>query len=133
LTVASVLRRAIERKLHPRRPAPEPSEDALQLDSAMVGAVVLARLVDDPALAQRLLAAARAQPPAPPPTPLSLEEVRAFALAAGADDAGWVSLDHPDLAEERPHVLAAMPGARSLVVLSQQVVQLTRRCEAATG
>jgi hypothetical protein len=59
----------------------------------MVGAVVLARLVDDPALAQRLLAAARAQPPAPPPTPLSLGEVRAFALAAGADDAGWVSLD----------------------------------------
>ncbi len=49
---------AIERKLHPRRPAPEPGEDALRLASAMVGTVVWARLVDDPALAQRLLAAA---------------------------------------------------------------------------
>ena len=41
----------------PRRPAPEPGEDALRRASTMVGAVVLARLVDDPALAQRLLAA----------------------------------------------------------------------------
>jgi len=63
------------------------------------------------------LAAARSRPPSPPPTPLSLEEVRAIALAAGADDAGWVSLDHPELAEEKPHVLAAMPGARSLVAI----------------
>jgi len=49
---------AIERKLHPRQPAPEPSDEALRLTSAMVGAVVLARLVDDPALASRLLDAA---------------------------------------------------------------------------
>jgi ferredoxin len=63
------------------------------------------------------LAAARSRPPSPPPTPLSLEEVRAIALAVGADDAGWVSLDHPELAEEKPHVLAAMPGARSLVAI----------------
>lgn len=49
---------AIERKLHPRQPAPELSEEALRLASAMVGAVVLARLVDDPALCRRLLDAA---------------------------------------------------------------------------
>jgi hypothetical protein len=49
---------AIERKLHPRQPSPEPSDGALRLVSTMVGAVVLARLVDDPALARRLLAAA---------------------------------------------------------------------------
>ena len=62
---------SIERKLHPRPapPAPSPapsdaapggapaSDEALRLVSAMVGAVLLARLVDDPALAQRLLAA----------------------------------------------------------------------------
>lgn len=64
---------AIERKLHPRpappAPAPSPapsdetpsgdtpSDEALRLVSAMVGAVLLARLVDDPALARRLLAA----------------------------------------------------------------------------
>jgi TetR/AcrR family transcriptional regulator, transcriptional repressor for nem operon len=45
----------IERKLHPRRPSPAPSDQALQLASTMVGAVLLARLVEDPALAQRLL------------------------------------------------------------------------------
>lgn len=61
---------AIERKLHPRRPAPEPSDAALRLASAMVGAVVLARLVEDPALARRLLeAAASAATPATPATP----------------------------------------------------------------
>jgi TetR/AcrR family transcriptional repressor of nem operon len=59
---------AIEGKLHPRQPAAvssdeasspaTPSDEALQLMSAMVGAVLLARLVDDPALARRLLAAA---------------------------------------------------------------------------
>ena len=49
---------AIERKLHPRQPSPEPSDGAPRLVSTMVGAVVLARLVDDPALARRLLAAA---------------------------------------------------------------------------
>jgi epoxyqueuosine reductase QueG/putative sterol carrier protein len=54
---------------------------------------------------------------APPVARLTLEEVRRIALEAGADDAGAVSLDHPDLLEERPHVLRAMPTARSLVAL----------------
>jgi AcrR family transcriptional regulator len=45
----------IERKLHPRQPSPEPSDGALRLVSTMVGAVVLARLLEDPALAQRLM------------------------------------------------------------------------------
>jgi ferredoxin len=59
--------------------------------------------------------AARARAPRPRAEPLTPEAVRALALAAGADDAAAVSIDHPDLADERPHVLAAMPGARSLV------------------
>ena len=71
---------------------------------------IMAKTPDHPALT-----AARARGPLPPPAPLSLEQVRAIALEAGADDAGWVSLDHPDLAEEVSHVHAAMPGARSLV------------------
>jgi epoxyqueuosine reductase QueG/putative sterol carrier protein len=54
---------------------------------------------------------------APTAARLALEEVRRIALEAGADDAGAVSLDHPDLAEERPHVLRAMPTARSLVAI----------------
>jgi hypothetical protein len=43
--------------------------------------------------------------------------VRELALTAGADDAAVVSLDHPDLAEERPYILRAMPEARSLIAL----------------
>lgn len=58
--VAKGLMRLVDRKLHPTiRGAREPSDDALRLASTMVGAVVLARLADDPALVQRLLAAAR--------------------------------------------------------------------------
>lgn len=71
-----------------------------------------------PALADHPTARAlRARGPALPPAPLGAEEVRALALAAGADDAGVVSLDHPDLAEERPYVLRALPEARSLIAI----------------
>lgn len=58
--VAKGLLRLVDRKLHPTTRGPrEPSDEALRLASTMVGAVVLARLADDPALAQRVLAAAR--------------------------------------------------------------------------
>lgn len=52
----------VERQLKPKRARTEPSDEALRLTSQMVGAVVLARIVDDPALAKRLLAAAKASP-----------------------------------------------------------------------
>jgi len=48
---------------------------------------------------------------------LTLNDVRAIALEAGADDAGVVSIDDPAVAEERPFVLRAFPSARSLVSL----------------
>lgn len=51
------------------------------------------------------------------PEPLTLERVRAIALEAGADDAGIVSLKHPDLVEEGPHARRALPSARSIVSL----------------
>jgi Fe-S-cluster-containing hydrogenase component 2 len=51
----------------------------------------------------------------PPAAKLTSDEVRALALAAGADDAAIVSLDHPALAEEKQHALAAFSGARSFV------------------
>lgn len=54
---------------------------------------------------------------AAPAEKLTLDLVRKIALEAGADDAGAVSIDHPDLAEERPHVTRALPGTRSLVAL----------------
>jgi len=59
--------------------------------------------------------AVRSRPSPAPPERLTLDRVRAIALAAGADDAGVVALDHPDLEPERPHVQRALPGARTLV------------------
>jgi Fe-S-cluster-containing hydrogenase component 2 len=56
----------------------------------------------------------------PAPTtapPLTQSVARAMALAAGADDAAAVSLDHPDLAEELPWVRRAFPAAQSLIAL----------------
>ena len=44
--------------------------------------------------------------------------LRESCLAAGADDAAAVSLDHPDLAGEREHALAALPGTRSLIAMA---------------
>lgn len=61
------------------------------------------------------------QPPATPAhqrqTPLTHATVRELALACGADDAGLVSLDHPDLAEEREHARQALPRAQSLIAV----------------
>ncbi len=59
----------------------------------------------------------RATAPKPPPPPLSLADLRTFALEAGADDVSAVSIDHPELAEERPYALAAMPAARTFISL----------------
>lgn len=63
------------------------------------------------------IAAVQARAPQKAPERLTAESIRALALEAGADDAAVVSLDHPDLAEERSPVLAAFPKARSLVAL----------------
>lgn len=57
------LLRLVDRKLHPRRSARAPSDEALRLTATMVGAVVLGRLVDDPELADRILRAARDSAP----------------------------------------------------------------------
>jgi AcrR family transcriptional regulator len=53
----------VERKLHPGRRGRALSEEALRLTATMVGAVVLGRLVDDRALAERILDAARRSSP----------------------------------------------------------------------
>lgn len=57
---ARLLLRHIDAKLHPAdRAGADPSEDALRVAATMVGAVVLARAVDDAPLAERILRAAR--------------------------------------------------------------------------
>jgi TetR/AcrR family transcriptional repressor of nem operon len=54
----------VEKKLHPGRSARVPGDEALRLAATIVGAVVLGRLVDDAALAARLLRAALRSSPA---------------------------------------------------------------------
>ena len=61
--------------------------------------------------------AVRARGPLAAPAPLTAASVRELALRLGADDAAVVSLDHPELVEERPHILRALPAARSLIAL----------------
>jgi len=46
---------------------------------------------------------------------LDAEALRVMAREAGADDVGVVSLDRPELADERAHILEAFPWAKSLV------------------
>ncbi|SHH30223.1 4Fe-4S binding protein [Streptomyces sp. 3214.6] len=57
------------------------------------------------------------------PSVIDADWLRKVCLEAGADDAAAVSVDHPDLADEREHVLAALPGTRSLISL---VVRMNR-------
>lgn len=57
-----LLIRRVDAKLRPddREPAgADPSEDALRVTATMVGAIILARAVDDASLAERILRAAR--------------------------------------------------------------------------
>jgi TetR/AcrR family transcriptional repressor of nem operon len=54
--------RHVERRLHPDAPKDSLSDEALATASRIVGAIVLARLVHDDALAERILAAAKARP-----------------------------------------------------------------------
>ena len=58
--VARGLLRLVQAKLQPGgRPGADPSEDTLRVTATMVGAIVLARAVDDAPLAERILRAAR--------------------------------------------------------------------------
>ena len=60
--VTRLLIRLVDAKLHPddrARAGADPSEDALRVTATMVGAIILARAVDDAPLAKRILDAAR--------------------------------------------------------------------------
>ncbi|HEY4641441.1 MAG TPA: SCP2 sterol-binding domain-containing protein [Thermoanaerobaculia bacterium] len=43
------------------------------------------------------------------------DEIRRIALAAGADDVGYVRIERAELDDERKHILKAMPAARALI------------------
>jgi ferredoxin len=47
--------------------------------------------------------------------PLDAAWLRQLCLDAGADDVGFVEVDRPALAEERPHIQRAFPHTRSLI------------------
>jgi len=49
----------VERALHSQRPKSPPSDDALAAAATIVGAIVLSRSVEDPALAERILVSAK--------------------------------------------------------------------------
>src|SRR3954462_513580 len=73
-----------------------------------------AKLAAHPSV-QVVLARRRAGEAASPAAVIDAAWLRELCLAAGADDAAAVSVDHPDLAGEREHVLAALPGTRTLI------------------
>ncbi len=56
---ARALIRLVDGKLYPNRASTEPREEALRVSATIVGAIVLARAVDDKVLAERILRAAR--------------------------------------------------------------------------
>ena len=63
--------------------------------------------------------ALRGRPPAPSvPSPLDAAWLREPCLEAGADDVGFVELERPALAGERPRIERAFPRTRSLISLS---------------
>jgi ferredoxin len=64
-----------------------------------------------------------ARTPAPAPDRVDGAWLEQVARAAGVDDVAFVSLDHPDLVEEKRHVLNAFPAAVALVAV---VVRMPR-------
>ena len=57
------------------------------------------------------------------PGVIDADWLRKVCLDAGADDAAFASVDNPDLASEREHVDAALPGTQSYISL---VVKMNR-------
>ena len=49
------------------------------------------------------------------PTRLTAEQVRGWLLEAGADDVGFVSIDRPEVADQRDEILRTFPRTRTLV------------------
>jgi NAD-dependent dihydropyrimidine dehydrogenase PreA subunit len=61
--------------------------------------------------------AVRKRPPIERPTTLAAADLRRLCLEAGADDVGFVSLDRPELDDQRADVLRAFPSTKTLISL----------------
>lgn len=67
-------------------------------------------------LAHPTIAATHARPAAPVVgEPLEAAWLGELCLQAGAEDVGFVELERPALAEERPQIVRAFPRTRSLI------------------
>jgi ferredoxin/putative sterol carrier protein len=71
----------------------------------------------NPPITEHPTVKAHRQRPALPknPGPLDAVWLRQLCLDAGADDVGFVEVDRPALAGERPHIQRAFPRARSVI------------------
>jgi Fe-S-cluster-containing hydrogenase component 2 len=71
---------------------------------------------DDHPTVRRVREQRGATPPkAPVDDPLDAGWLRQLCLDAGADDVGFVDVDHPDLAAERKYIDEVLPGIRTLI------------------
>jgi NAD-dependent dihydropyrimidine dehydrogenase PreA subunit len=75
--------------------------------------VAMVQLSDHPTV--RRVRAAAAKDAAAPAQPLDAEWLRTLCLEAGADDVGFVALEHPDLAAHKADILALFPAAKALI------------------
>jgi ferredoxin len=82
---------------------------ARDAEGQLPGPRLPAKLAAHPSV-QAVLARRRKGDAARPPAVIDAAWLRELCLAAGADDAAAVSLDHPDLAGEREHAQSALPG-----------------------
>ena len=57
----------------------------------------------------------RGRQPAPPAVPLCFDDLRELCLAAGADDAGFVEITRPELADQKADIDAVFHHARALI------------------
>ena len=62
--------------------------------------------------------------------PIDREWLRDLCLEAGADDVGFISIDRPEIADEKPHVLRAFPKTRTLISLATRLQQEAIRAPA---
>lgn len=61
------------------------------------------------------IAQARAATPLGDPVNLSSDWLHALCVECGADDAGFVNMDHPDIQDQRADILASFPRASALI------------------
>ncbi len=73
----------------------------------------------------------KAQTPAAAPNRITAQELRQICLDCGADDAGVVLLERPELDTERPYILKALPSTQAVISfvvrMSPEAVRSTAR------